>query len=176
MTMSTTFLYRRPPAALSAALIFCLPILFAAGCEDKSAPATKPAAPAPSAAAPKAPNLDLQPTHPKPEYTLEVVPSPSDPNRSIVKWTAKVDSAGWSFKTESVLEEENNGAMWARAYVIISEPQPGDTIEKAPQTITGTYETKQKIDKAELSMKHVVRDAKPTWAPMYVVVKKTHDW
>lgn len=160
-------------------IVLCIAALlcFLTGCESKApnpAAGSTPAKPASPAAA--APNLDLQPTHPKPTYTLEVLPNPADPNRSIVKWTATVDSSGWSFKTESVLEEENNRAMWARAFVVISEPQPGDTIEKSPQTITGTYEAKQKIDKAELSMKHTVRDAKPTWAPMYVVVKKTHDW
>ncbi len=139
-------------------------------CEErKEAPAAAPPA---APARPAVNSLDLQPTHARPEVTLEIVKSDDEPPHYTVNWTARVDSTGWKMTTDTVLVEEVIDGTVARVYTIVHEPQPGDTVTSTPETLTLSYDAgTRKVDKAELSLKHTVRDSKPTYPQMYAVAK-----
>jgi hypothetical protein len=116
--------------------------------------------------------LDLQPTHPRPEFTLAIEKSASEPPQSSVVWTARVNTGGWKMTTESVLVEDMMGKMTARVYVMVHEPQPGDIVTQAQETLTGRHDAgTTEIQQAELSAKHTVRDSKPTNPQLYSVEK-----
>lgn len=149
----------------------CVVLTGMSGCGERGA---EPAAPAPaSKPAAAAPNLDLQPTYPEPEYTLAIEKSESDPPQYSVVWTATVNTGGWKLTTESVLVEDSMGKTAARVWIVVHEPQPGDVVTQAVTTLTGRHDAgTTKIEKAELSAKHTVRDSKPTYPQLYSVVKE----
>ncbi len=116
--------------------------------------------------------LDLQPTQPRPEFTLAIEKSADGPPQYSVVWTARVNTGGWKMTTESVLVEDMMGKMTARVYVVVHEPQPGDIVTQAQETLTGRHDAgTTEIQQAELSAKHTVRDSKPTFPQMYSVEK-----
>jgi hypothetical protein len=152
-----------------------LPLLLAIslcsfGCDDKPVSTPPPATPvAPAApvaqAAPEAPQFE-------PEYTIAIEESTTDPKTYTVTWAAKVNSDGWTLKTESVLVEEHNAAMACRIWATLEQPGPADKVTPEPQTVTGKHDAGEvKIERVELSVRRITRGEKTEFAPLYSVVK-----
>lgn len=150
-----------------------------AGCDDQrgtaATSATSPTSPTSPTSAERAPkpasNLDLQPTHPQPEYTLAIAKSETAPATYTVVWSVRVDSSGWKLTTEQVLIEDYLGGNIARVTIIVHEPQPGDSVTEGFQTLYGRHDAGiTQIQRAELTAKHTVRDSKPKYPQLYSVV------
>ena len=137
------------------------------GCND--APPPSPVA-APAQPAPPAPQIpDV-----KPEYTLEISSTDSTPKTYTVTWTARVNTGGWTMKTDQVLVEDSMGATAARIYAILEQPGPDTIVTQAVETLTAKHEAgERKIDKAELSIKRMVRGANTDFPALYSIVKET---
>ena len=153
--------------------VFMLLLIFTACEKQEPPPADRPPSNAAAPATSVAPNLDLQPTHATPTYTVAIEESATEPPTYSVVWTARVDTSGWKITTESVLVEEDLGKSVARVFTIVHEPQPGDTVTTTPETLTARYDAGTKlVEKAELNAKHTVRDSKPTYPQLYSVVQR----
>lgn len=156
--------------ALAVVTLLAAPLV---ACEKQGAN-TPPPAVAEVAPKPAARNLDVQPTHPGPTYTLDIKKSDTDPPTYTVTWTAAVDSGGWAVVSQTNMPEESMGKMVARLWVVIGEPMPDTEFSKEPTTISGSFDAgTQKIDAAELNVKHTVLDSKPTYQQLFTVVKTT---
>lgn len=106
-------------------------------------------------------------------YTLELVPDASNPPHMIVKWSAKVNTGGWSLKTESVLVEESMQKRIARVYAILESPGPEEIVTQSIETLSGSHDAGAvQVDGAELSIKRVTRGDKSGYLPMYVIVQR----
>lgn len=137
-------------------------------CDDKPA-----ATPPPVPAADQKPKTD-PPKKPRynPEYAIAIEESKTDPKQYTVTWKAKVNSQGWTMKTDSVLVEEYNGAMAARIYVTLEEPNPSETVKEEMTEVTGQHDAKTtKIERVEFSVRRNVRGVNYTSPNLYSVVK-----
>jgi hypothetical protein len=143
-------------------LAFCL-----AACDDK------PATPAPTPAADQKPKTDPPQKPPyKPEYAIAIEESKPDPKQYTVTWKAKVNSEGWTMKTDSVLVEEHNGAMACRIWVTLEEPNPSETVKETMTEVTGKHDAgTTKIERVEFSVRQNIRGVKYLSPNMYSVVK-----
>jgi hypothetical protein len=83
-----------------------------------------------------------------------------------------VNTTGWTMKTDSVLVEEHNGAMAARIWVTLEEPNPADKVTEEMTDVTGTHNAgATKIGRVEFSVRRNVRGVKYTSPNLYSVVK-----
>jgi hypothetical protein len=144
-----------------AALLLCIMLT---GCGDDSpeqpAAATAPPAPAPQPL--PAPDVKL-------EYTLEFS---TDAKSNSVTWTARVPTGGWKLTTDKVLVEDDLGKTSARIWAILEQPAPDEMTTQAFETLTGTHNAgATKLDKAELSIKRIVRGQKYDTPALYAIVK-----
>lgn len=145
-------------------------LLLHAGCDETPTSPPVPSTAAPVAAATPAPSAAM-PEY-KPEYTLAIEESTATPKTYTVTWSAKVNTGGWTMKTDRVLIEELNGANAARVWVILEQPGPSDMTTQAIETLTGKHDAgTTKIERAEFSVKRVVRGASTEFPSMYAVVK-----
>jgi hypothetical protein len=141
------------------------------GCDDKPAPPETPKAPeGPAAQAAHQASAEVPAF--EPEYTVAIEESTADPKTYTVTWAAKVNSDGWTLKTENVLVEEHNAAMACRIWATLEQPGPADKVTPEPQTVTGKHDAGEvKIERVELSVRRTTRGEKPEFAPLYSVVK-----
>jgi hypothetical protein len=134
-----------------------------------------PAEPAPSPAAPPASESPAAPDAPafEPDYTLEFVTPEGAAGPTGVRWTALVNTGGWTMTAESVLVEppQYGDGMNVRVFVILEQPAPGETVPQAMQTLTGTHDAAQPVTHAELSIKRKVRGDTSGFDGYYAVVK-----
>ena len=143
------------------------------GCEAPTPPSGPPIpevnASEPAASTPIA-NPPPRPAY-QPEYTLTIEPNASGAG-SVVKWTAFVNSGGWTMATDKVLVEDSMGATVARVYIILEEPGPDEMVTQALETLRGEHATEQVVTKAELSVKRNTRGADTGgFAALYSIVK-----
>jgi hypothetical protein len=125
--------------------------------------------PAPHAAV--SPPLPIQPEI-KPVYTLDIVASEGSPKQYKVKWTAQVNTGGWTLKTERVLIEEDLRKQVARVYAILEKPAAGEMTTQAVEIVTGEHDAgEQLIERAELHIKQVTRGDTGAITGYYVKVK-----
>lgn len=113
---------------------------------------------------------------PEPEYKVWIEKSADDPPKYTVIWSATVNSGGWKLTQESVLVEDRLGKMEARIYAVVHEPQPDEVVTEAEETLTDRYDAgTTEVRLAELSMKHTVKDSKPTYAQLFGIVARYGD-
>lgn len=147
-------------------------VIVVAGCNEQGEQPETPAKSTVGASEVSA-NLDLQPTYPAPTYTLVIEKSETDPKQYSVAWTARVNTSGWKMTTENVLIEDSMGKTIARVWIVMHEPQPGDSVTQVAETLAGRHDAgTTQIDKAELSAKHTVRDSKPTYPQTFSVIEQ----
>lgn len=149
-------------------VVVALLSIFLPACDDKPT-----ATPAPAPAVDQKPKTD-PPKKPRynPEYVIAIEESKTDPKQYTVTWKAKVNSEGWTMKTDSVLVEELNGAMAARIYVTLEEPNPSETVKEEMTQVSGQHDAKTtKIERVEFSVRRNVRGLKYTSPNLYSVVK-----
>ncbi len=97
--------------------------------------------------------------------------------KSIVSWTAKVPTGGWTMTTDSApLVEERNTLWWVRVYVTLQAPDPKEMVAQGFQTLTGKFEADRKINRVEFSVRRTVKGDTSDLKPGYVVVKTGPDW
>lgn len=149
------------------AIIGCL-AMCGVGCDSK--PAEPVAAPAAPAEAPKAPVAEV-PAY-KPEYALAIEQSTTTPKTYAVTYSAKVNTGGWTLKTDKVLVEEYNGMMAARIYATLEQPNPSTTVTQAMETLTEKYDAGTvEIGRVEFSVRRHVNGITYTSPALYSVVK-----
>lgn len=141
------------------------------GCEKSAetpepTPGVPPAQQVPEASAPVVPPYE-------PEYTFEFVTAEGAEAPTGVKWTALVNTGGWTMTTESVLVEppQYGDGMNARVYIILEQPAPGETVTQAMETLTGTHDAAQPITHGEFSVKRKVRGDTSGFDGYYSVIK-----
>jgi len=146
-------------------------LLLLVGCSDDAPPAVAP--PTNQASPAAAPPVVIVPDI-KPQYTLGIIASENAPKNYTVKWTAQVNTGGWTMKTDQVLVEDMMGKLTARIYAILEKPAAGEMVTQAVETLTGEYDAGEKaIEQVELSIKTNVRGVKSDFPALYSVVKTT---
>ncbi|MBX3365416.1 MAG: hypothetical protein KF866_11730 [Phycisphaeraceae bacterium] len=145
-----------------------------AACGDKKSDPGKSDTPSTSNASPKGPPVSA-PSAYKPEYTVDIEVMESMPEQYAVVWTALVNSGGWTMTVEQVNVEESFGEVIADIYVILEEPASDEIVTQAFDTLEGRHRVgEQKIDRAQLFVKRVVRNAPAgVGVSMYTMVKTT---
>ncbi len=151
-------------------LLICVSILFfVAACGDGGASSNTPKD-----------NTPVQPTPPKKKqlvrqtprvYDVQLKTGEGDDNPSVVTWTAKVPTGGWTMKTEAVLVEETFGKLAARIYIIIEQPNPEEVVTQAEETLKGEVKDKRKIERLEFSTKVYARGIDDPERASYGVMK-----
>jgi len=108
----------------------------------------------------------------KPEYTL-TIESSGEPARYTVKWTARVNTGGWTMETDVARVENSMDKNEARIYVILTQPDPNDMVTQAFETLEGSFDAGEtEVHKAELSVKHRAANDDPSFMRYYTVVKR----
>lgn len=140
------------------------------GCNNEGAP-TSAATPAATPAV--VPEATPKVAEVKPEYTLDIKVSDTNPKKYKVVWTATVNTGGWTMKTEQATVEDSMRKLTARVYVILERPNPKDMVTQALETLTGEYDAGETaVDNAELSVKQTTRGVKHDTPELYAIVKR----
>ena len=154
------------------------------GCEPANPPAPSPSDsteqavnPAPPAErAPETPSTPSPDTGYQPEYSLSVDAESSGHVHPIIRWSALVNTGGWTMTKDEVVFDEVDGATIARVHVTLEQPGPDEMTTQALETLTGMHDAgHRRVDHAELLIKRVQRGVTPEQEPEYTVVESTSE-
>lgn len=99
-----------------------------------------------------------------PEYKLKLTDTG-------VEWSVRVNTGGWTMKTDHVLVEEINQKSTAQIFLILEQPGDDEMVTQAFETLSARHDAPN-LQAAELLVKRVIRGDDSTSASTYAIVKR----
>lgn len=93
----------------------------------------------------------------KSAYKLEVGSDPNDAAKTVLSWTVRVNTGGWSMRTDHVEVDSSGGSPLARVYVVLEGPRGDEPVGQAFHTHEGSQTLDANVARAELWIRRTTR-------------------